>query len=79
MSTATDIDPPGFETSTASNFQSQLLHLIGEPFLFLARGYGGELILHFGEKLSDPFGKRNAVSSATNTVPIAFTFAVPPG
>ena len=57
MSTATEIDLPSSETSTASNFQSQLLHLIGEPFLFLARGYGGELILHFGEKVVGPIRK----------------------
>ena len=50
MSAATLDEPKALDPSTASQFETSLLHLVGEPFLFLQRAYGDELILHFGER-----------------------------
>ncbi|WP_439623532.1 hypothetical protein [Gemmata sp.] len=47
MSTAT-------EPSPTAAFGSHLLQLVGEPFLFLRRSYGDELVLHFGERMLGP-------------------------
>jgi hypothetical protein len=55
MSTAATLDETEVLTqATSSRFESLLQHLIGEPFLFLTRGYGEELILHFGERAFGP-------------------------
>ena len=54
MTTATDTTHAGIDTT---RFGSHLLQLVGEPFLFLSRGYGDELILHFGERLLGPTRK----------------------
>jgi hypothetical protein len=44
----------GGSTATTTNFESHLLRLVGEPFLFLRRSYGDELVLHFGERVLGP-------------------------
>lgn len=51
MSTATAGE---FATTTTTNFETHLLRLVGEPFLFLRRSYGDELVLHFGERILGP-------------------------
>ncbi|MBA4064378.1 MAG: hypothetical protein C0501_11825 [Isosphaera sp.] len=48
MTTATDPRPP------AAGPGPHLLRLVGEPFLFLRRSYGDELVLHFGERVFGP-------------------------
>ena len=52
MTTATVNPPAGIDATT--RFGSLLLQLVGEPFLFLRRSYGDELVLHFGEPLLGP-------------------------
>lgn len=57
MSTATELSPIEVEAAAkfgATQFGSHLLQLVGEPFLFLRRSYGDELVLHFGERLLGP-------------------------
>jgi hypothetical protein len=34
-----------------SRFETHLLQLVGEPFLFVSRSYGDELVLHFGDRV----------------------------
>jgi hypothetical protein len=49
MSTTTEAAPP--TTSDGTSFGAHLLQLVGEPYLFLRRSYGDELVLHFGERV----------------------------
>jgi hypothetical protein len=53
MTTATEPNPTDAALG-ATQFGSHLLQLVGEPFLFLRRSYGDELVLHFGERLQGP-------------------------
>ncbi|VTU00339.1 Uncharacterized protein OS=Cyanothece sp. (strain PCC 7425 / ATCC 29141) GN=Cyan7425_3221 PE=4 SV=1 [Gemmataceae bacterium] len=53
MTTATEPRPTDAALGT-TQFGSHLLQLVGEPFLFLRRSYGDELVLHFGERLLGP-------------------------
>ena len=55
MSTANKLERD--RKGLTDEFRDCLLHLIGEPFLFMSRGYGGELILHFGERVIGPVRK----------------------
>jgi hypothetical protein len=50
--TATDTTAP--VAPPTSRFESQLLQLVGEPFLFIRRSYGDELVLHFGDRVLGP-------------------------
>lgn len=52
MNTAADTAQTGIDNTT--RFGAHLLQLVGEPFLFLSRGYGDELILHFGDRALGP-------------------------
>lgn len=55
MSTATDTAlTPAATEAGGSRFEEHLLRLWGEPFLFLRRSYGDELVLHFGERVLGP-------------------------
>lgn len=53
MTTTTETGSPP-PAAGSSQFESHLLRLVGEPFLFLRRSYGDELVFHFGERLLGP-------------------------
>jgi len=55
MSTTTEANPSGALAGT--KFGSHLLQLVGEPFLFVRRSYGDEVVLHFGERVLGPVRK----------------------
>jgi hypothetical protein len=48
MNTTAEAAPP--TTLEGTRFGAHLLQLVGEPFLFVRRSYGDELVLHFGER-----------------------------
>jgi hypothetical protein len=56
MSTAADLEI-GTTPAASGRFESHLLRLVGEPFLFLRRSYGDELVFHFGERVLGPIRK----------------------
>jgi hypothetical protein len=56
MSTTTEAKP-AVTFDKATEFGAALLQLIGEPFLFMRRSYGDELVFHFGERILGPVRK----------------------
>jgi hypothetical protein len=52
MSPTTEANPSSALAGT--KFGSHLLQLVGEPFLFVRRSYGDEVVLHFGDRMLGP-------------------------